>query len=188
MHHAFHLSTRTRISCIAIATVVLAVATAGPAPADPPSFDLGTPFPTVGNFHSVTLNGTDQLTSATIAPFTITDASGALAGWHVTMLVPALQNGTGADCAVGATASLAGGNLSMAAPIVTPADGLASMTGVTSSGYSDFTAPRTIISAAAGDGAGSYDVAPEILKLLIPANTLPGDYCTQATIAITSGP
>ena len=73
-------------------------------------------------------------------------------------------------------------------PVVSAADEQTSMTGVTSAGFTDFTTPRTIIAAAAGDGAGTYDVAPEILKLIVPADTIAGAYCTQATIAITSGP
>ena len=181
-----HLSTRTRILGVTIAAALVAVVTASPAPADPPGFDSG--VPTVGNFNPVTLNGTDQLTSATITPFVISDSSGALAGWNVTLVVPDFLNGTGADCATDATASIAGANVSMNAPVVTAADLTSSMTGVTAAGFTDFTTPRKIIAAAAGDGAGTYDVAPAIVRLIVPANTLAGTYCTQATIAITSGP
>src|ERR1700704_6686971 len=57
-----------------------------------PRFDTavagGTTFPTVGNFNSVTMNGTPQLTSASIAPFTVIDDSGTGTGWSVTLLVP----------------------------------------------------------------------------------------------------
>jgi hypothetical protein len=188
MQHASHLSTRTRIVGVAITAALLAVTTAGPATAGPPEFDGGAGFPTVGNFNTVTLNGTDQLTSASIAPFVIRDDSGTLSGWHVTLLVPNFQNGTGPDCSAGTTASIAGSNVSMNPPVVSAGDPLTSMTGVTSAGFTDFTTPRTVIAAAAGNGAGTYDVAPEILKLIVPANTLAGAYCTQATIAITSGP
>lgn len=171
-----------------IAAALLACSTATPAPADPPAFDAGAGLPTVGNFNPVTLNGTDQLTSATIAPFVIADNSGALAGWHVTLTVPNFRNGSGADCSVGATAAIAGANVSMQPPVVNAADILTSMTGVTSTGFTDFTTPRSIITASAGNGAGTYDVAPELLKLIVPANTLVGAYCTEATIAITTGP
>jgi hypothetical protein len=186
------MSTRTRIVGAAIAAgclaIAIAVATAAPAPAAPPEFDAGSGLPTVGNFNPVALNGTEQITSASIAPFVITDDSGALAGWHVTLFLPNFQNGTGAGCSVGATASIAGANVSMNAPVVTAGDAGTDMTGVTAAGFADFTTPRSIITAAAGNGAGIYDVAPGILKLIVPANTLIGAYCTQATIAITSGP
>ena len=171
-----------------LVTVAFVTATVSPAAAGPPAFDSGPGLPTVGNFHPVTLNGTDQLTSATIAPFAITDDSGLLAGWHVTLLVPNFQNGTGADCSVGATAAITGSNLSMNAPVVSAGDAQTDMTGVTAAGFTDFTTPRAIITASAGNGAGVYDVAPAILRLVVPANTLVGAYCTQATIAITSGP
>jgi hypothetical protein len=182
------LTTRTRIVGVVVAAALLTVSTARPAPADPPAFDSGAGFPTIGNFNPVTLNGTDQLTSASITPFAINDDSGALAGWNVTLLVPDFRNGTGPDCATGATASIDGANVSMKAPVVTAADAFTSMTGITASGFTDFTTPRKIIAATAGDGAGSYDVAPAVLKLIVPANTLVGAYCTEATIAITSGP
>ena len=188
MQHASHLYTRTRIAGFALAAALVAGATATSARADAPAFDAGSGFPTVGNFSPVTLNGTDQLTSASIAPFVLTDTSGTLAGWHVTLLVPNFQNGTGADCSAGATASISGSNVSMNPPVVTAGDALTTMTGVTSTGFTDFTTAQTIIAASAGNGAGTYDVAPEILKLIVPANTLTGTYCTQATIAITSGP
>jgi hypothetical protein len=188
MRNASHVLTRTRLVAIAVAALLVAFAPAHPATAAPPAFDDGIGAPTIGKFNPVTLNGTEQLTSASLAPFVIVDDSGALAGWHVTLVVPNFLNGTGADCSIGATAAIPGANLSMNAPVVTAADAQTDMTGVTSAGFTDFTTPRPIISAAVGDGAGTYDVAPQILKLIVPANVLVGDYCTRATIAITSGP
>ena len=192
MSNPSHLQTRgsprARLLAITACVAILALAITGPASAAPPAFDAGTGLPTVGNFNPITLNGTDQITSASIAPFVLTDDSGTLAGWHVTMLVPSFHNGTGADCTVGASASIDGANVSMNAPIVTAADGYTSKTGVTATGFTDFTMPRTIISAAAGDGSGTYDVAPALLNLIVPADAAAGAYCTQATIAITSGP
>jgi hypothetical protein len=182
------LPSTTRCVALAIAATFLALVTGGSASAAPPAFDSTPGYPTVGNFNPVTLNGTDQLTSATIAPFVLSDTSGTLSGWHVTLLVPSFHNGSGADCSTGATGVIAGSNVSMAAPVVTAGDAFTSMTGVTSAGFTDFTTPRTIISASAGNGAGTYDVAPSILKLIVPADSASGAYCTQATIAITSGP
>jgi hypothetical protein len=76
----------------------------------------------------------------------------------------------------------------MDAPVVTPADGGTSMTGVSVAGFTDFTSPRIIIDAAAGDGVGTYDVSPELVQLTVPSGTKVGTYCTLATIAIASGP
>jgi hypothetical protein len=188
MRNASHVFTRTRLVAVAIAAVLVAFTPVRPATADPPAFDAGFGAPTIGQFNPVTLNGTEQLTSASLAPFVIVDDSGSLVGWHVALVAPNFRNGTGGDCSIGATSSIPGANLSMNAPVVTAADAQTDMTGVTSAGFTDFTTPRTIIAAAAGDGAGTYDVAPQILKLIVPANVLVGDYCTSATIAITSGP
>jgi hypothetical protein len=158
---------------------------APPALADPPQFDT---FPTVGDFTPVTLNGTQQLSTATITPFIIDDGSGTLDGWNVTLTIPDLQNGTGQDCSTDATATLPAAGVTMDAPVVTPADGGTSMDGLTVAGYTDFTAPRIIIDAAAGNGAGTYDVSPELVQLTVPSGTKVGTYCTLATIAIASGP
>ena len=173
---------------VVVTAAILLVATACPAPADPPEFDPGTGIPTVGDFNPVALNGADQLTSATITPFVVTDTSGTLAGWHVSLQVPDLLNGTGPDCSTGATALIAGANISMDPPLVTAGDITTTMTGVTSAGFTDFTTARTIISAAIGDGAGTYDVSPAILRMVVPQDALAGAYCTEATLAITSGP
>ena len=159
-----------------------------PASADAPRFDVGAGLPTVSNFSPITLNGVAQMTTATISPFVVIDDAGTLAGWNVTLLVPAFHNGSGADCAVGATATIATTGLSMDAPLVAPADGSTDLTGVTSEGFTDFTTARKIVAADAGHGNGHYVVTPQLLKLPIPAVTLAGAYCTTATFAINSGP
>jgi hypothetical protein len=158
---------------------------APPALGYPPQFDT---FPTIGNFTPVSLNGTQQLSTATITPFIIDDSSGTVDGWNVTLTIPDLQNGTGQDCSTDATATLPGAGVTMYAPVVTPADGDTSMDGVAVAGFTDFTTPRIIIDAAAGNGAGTYDVSPELVQLTVPSGTAVGTYCTLATIAIASGP
>ena len=42
---------RTRLVAVIVAAALVALATASPAPADPPGFDAGAGFPTVGNFN-----------------------------------------------------------------------------------------------------------------------------------------
>ncbi len=176
---------RAKSSCILVVALVVLLATAVPAAAGP-QFVGGTP--TVGPFGAVTLNGMPQLTTATIDPFQVLDDSVTPAGWNVTLQIPDLQNGTGADCSTGATASIPGSNISMDAPAVAPADGLTSMTGVTSAGYTDFTSPQIIIDAQNGDGGGTYNVSPALVRLIVPDSTLAGTYCSVATLAINVGP
>ena len=171
---------------VAAAVVALVGALwATPAVADPPSFETD---PTIGDFGAVTLNGIEQLTTATVSPFIIADDSGALAGWNVTLTVPQFANGTGADCTTDSTATIPATSVAMSAALVTPADGLTNMAGVSSEPFTDFTSPQKIIVATVGNGAGRYAVTPALLRFEIPAYTRPGTYCTEATIAITSGP
>jgi hypothetical protein len=173
-----------RIVAAAVVAVVGAL-WATPAVADPPRFET---LPTVGAFGAVTLNGIAQLTTATVSPFIIADDSGTLAGWNVTLTVPQFANGTGVDCTTDATATIPATSVAMNAAVVAPADGLTVMTGVSSAAFADFTAPRKIIVATVGNGAGRYAVTPALLRFEIPEYVRPGTYCTQATIAITSGP
>jgi hypothetical protein len=176
---------RARRIVAAAAVAVIGALWAGPAVADPPSFETD---PTIGDFGAVTLNGIAQLTTATVSPFIIADDSGAFAGWNVTLTVPQFANGTGADCTTGATATIPATSVAMNAAVLAPADGLTNMTGVTSAPFTDFTSPRKIIVATVGNGAGRYAVTPALLRFEIPEYARPGTYCTQATIAITSGP
>jgi hypothetical protein len=147
-------------------------------------------FPVVQDFQPVTLNGTPQLTSAYIDPFTVVDDSGAQAGWHVTLTVPDLQDGTGQDCSTGATASVDATGTMMNPAVVRIATDDTSMTGVTSTGTTDFTTGQIIVAAADGAGMGTYTVSPQILKLIVPSQQAVGSgtFCTLATVAIATGP
>jgi len=155
-------------------------------------------YPTVGNFNSVTLNGTPQLTAAEIAPFTVIDDSGSGVGWSVTLHLP---NFTDA-----ATDVLSAAGAQMNAPVVAAANATSPMGGVWSNPVTDFTTAAKIVDADPTDtthnggaplgpdgvtkvaGMGSYLISPQILKLVVPANAKAGVYSTTATIAITNTP
>jgi len=175
-----------------------------------PRFDTDVPsgsYPTLSNFGTVHLNGTPQLTSATIAPFTVIDDSGAGVGWNVGVVIPDFSDGAGH--------TLAAAGVSMNAPTVVAGTGGSSMGGVSTHAFTDFTqsdntdpAYRKIVVADPTDavtnggaptvngvtvsGMGTYLVSPQIVKLIVPVNTyaVPGGttYSTTATIAIISGP
>ena len=182
-------SLSTRIVAVVAVSMLLSVLSAAPAIGDPRLDDgSGGSAPPISSFSPVALNGTPQLATASIAPFLVIDDSGTLGGWNVTLLVPTFQNGTGAGCGTGSTATIDATTLSMAAPVVSAADGLTSMTGVTSAGFTDFTTARKIVVADVGHGDGTYTVAPQILKLTVPASVYAGNYCTEATVSITTGP
>jgi hypothetical protein len=138
--------------------------------------------PTIGNFDAVTLNGNPQLTSLQIAPFTIIDATGAAAGWHVTLTVADLVN---------AGSTIAATQITTSPWTIAGAAG-SDTTGVVGEDYSatgtDFSTGQTVVDASATDGSGTYLVSPTILKLTVPVNALVGTYTSAATIAVTSGP
>ena len=160
-----------------------------------PHFDTqlgGLAAPLVGAFNNVTMNGTPQLTSAAIAPFTVVDATGSGAGWNVTVLIPNFTD-PGGDVVPAALAE-------MKAPVVAGANTDSVMGGISMHDNVGFTTAKQIITAdpAAGPlgpdgvthvaGMGTYLVSPQILKLVVPANAKAGVYSTTATIAIVDGP
>ena len=137
--------------------------------------------PAIADFSAATLNGTPQLTSVTVDPFTIVDATGSAAGWNVTLTVADLVN-------AGAGDTIAASNISMSAPVVTGA-GASSLTGVTGNASAGgFAAGEKIVIATAGNGLGTYLVSPRILKLTVPVTGQAGTYTSVATIAVNSGP
>jgi hypothetical protein len=145
-------------------------------------------FPLVNDFDNITLNGTPQLTVATIDPFVVVDDSGDLAGWNVTLTIPDFEDGTGAGCATDPDHTVDAAGISMNPPVVAAATGDTSMNNVAPAGFTDFTSAQKIIVADAGAGMGSYSVSPQLVKLVVPVSSAAGAYCTTATIAIASGP
>jgi hypothetical protein len=212
------MSMKKKLFAVATAAALFSVVSVGTASADQysnnstpgftvnagvgPRFDTavagGTTFPTVGNFNNVTMNGSPQLTSASIAPFTVIDDSGTGAGWHVTLLLPDFADVAG-DVIPAAGAQ-------MNAPVVAAGNANSLMGGVWSNPNGDFTAAKTIVDADPADlthnggapvgpdgvttvaGMGTYLVSPQILKLVVPANAIAGAYTSTATIAIVNVP
>ena len=145
------------------------------------NFDGGTPA--ISNFSGVTLNGTPQLTSLSVDPFTVVDATGSGDGWNVLLTIPDLSDGL-----LPTPHTIASSNISMVAPVVTAAT-TSSMTGVAGhASAGGFNAGEKIVTAALGDGEGTYLVAPRILKLTIPVTTFATAYTSAATIATVDGP
>ena len=213
------MSMKTKLFAAAAAATLLTAVSVGTASADGftntstpgftitagsgPRFDSavagGTTFPTVGAFNNITLNGSPQLTSASIAPFTVIDDSGAGAGWHVTLTLPDFTTGV-AGSVVSATGA------QMNAPVVAAGNATSPMGGVWSIPQGDFTTAKTIVEADPADvahnggapfasdgttlvaGMGTYLISPQILKLVVPANADAGVYTTTATIAIVNTP
>lgn len=139
------------------------------------------------NFSSVTLDGTDQTTTATL-PIDVGDNTGSGSGWNVTLTTT--QFTTGGDtpeslpttattvssvpeesCDEGATCTLATNDVSY--PYDVPAGSSATAT--------------EVFDAAANSGMGDQTVTPEF-TLAVPANTYAGTYTSTWTFSLTTGP
>ncbi len=135
--------------------------------------------PAIDDFTPVTLTGAPQLTSLTIAPFTIIDDTASFAGWHVLLTIPDLVNGA---------STIPASSITMDAPEV-QAVLPATMTGVTGNASSGgFAAGEKIVTATVGNGAGTYLISPAVVKLEVPVDARAGTYTSAALIAIVSGP
>ena len=162
------------------AVALVSAAALAAAPAHAGTLDFGPPGqPGISDFAPVTLNGTNQLTSLSIDPFSVVDTTGSGAGWNVLLTISDLANGSSV---------IPASSMAMDAPVVDPADG-ASMTGV--AGHptgGNLSTGEKIVTADTGDGEGSYLVSPGILTLTVPADATAGVYAGDATIAVVSGP
>ena len=169
-----------RLLPVLVALALFVAVLFGAAPASGGTLDFGPPGqPGVSNFAPVTLNGEPQLTSVSIDPFSVVDSTGSGAGWNVSLTVSDLVNG-------GST--IPASSIAMDAPNVVPSGG-ASMTGVAGHATTgNLASGEKIVTAAAGEGAGTYLVSPSILTLTIPPNATAGGYAGSATIAVVSGP
>jgi hypothetical protein len=221
------MSIRIKIFGAVAAAALLSVATVVPAHADQfnndstpgftvnagngPRFDTDVPtagiYPTVNDFGDVTMNGTPQLTSATIPPFTIIDDSGSGAGWNVTFTLPDFADTNANGNAVDASGA------SMNAPVLRAGTADSALGGVYTQSGVDFTAGVKVVIADPGNfnpggtdlvnhgngfapvvdgvnvaGMGTYLISPQIVKLVVPSNTHADDYQTTANFTIASGP
>ncbi len=171
---------RLRTLLFTLCTVAVVAPLVGPGAAGAGTLDFDPAgAPAIGDFSPVTLNGTAQLASLAIAPFTINDATASGAGWHVTLSIDDLVNG-------GATISASG--MTMGAPVVTPV-GLADITGVAGhAATGSLGAGEKIVTADIGAGVGSYMVSPQPVQVEVPANALAGTYTGAASLSVVSGP
>ena len=140
-------------------------------------------------FPSVTLNGTDQTTSASL-PLDIGDNTGSLAGWNVTATSTQFSDGSAGNtlptsavtvqaapsdaCDSGATCTLATEASSIAYPYTLPAGATAP-------------AATKIFDAQANSGMGDQTVTPDY-TLAIPADTAAGTYTSTWPFSLISGP
>jgi hypothetical protein len=136
--------------------------------------------PSASDFNAVTLNGTDQTTTANLATFSVTDATGTGAGWHVTAQ---------ASQFTGSGHTLDEGSLLMSEPTVS-ANGTGSPAPSIAPGpYTiDSASAAQIASAATDEGMGQYDFSATTLTLAVPADTYADTYNSTVTISVITAP
>ncbi|HEY7134844.1 MAG TPA: WxL domain-containing protein [Acidimicrobiia bacterium] len=176
-------------------TVVVAVAGAALLTSISPALGAGTlDFdppgpPTLSDFTPVTLNGSPQLSSATLTPFSVTDDTGSGAGWKLVFKMTQLTTGVH---------SLATGSVTMPAPVVVPASGNTATAPIVhdcagSSALDTAGGCRVAVAdpAAPGDGLGSpgtWLFSPKPLVLTIPNDVFVGTYSSTFTATLSTGP
>ncbi|MCU1429563.1 MAG: hypothetical protein JWL83_3563 [Actinomycetia bacterium] len=164
---------------LGIATLVVALL-AAPTAAGAGTLEFGGgTAPAISDFTGVTLNGAPQLTSLTVAPFSVNDTTLSGAGWNVTLSIPDLVN---------AGSTIPASTFVMGAPVVTASGGadITNVVGHASSG--NFAAGEKVVTAAVGFGDGTYLVSPKPVMVVVPINAIAGTYTSSATIAVVSGP
>ena len=140
--------------------------------------------PASASFPAVSLNGTNQSTTAS-AVFSPSDMTGSGSGWNVQGTSTTFTNGSGATLATTATqvtagsAVVASGNCSLPTnsigyPVTLPAAATAPT-------------PAKLYNAAANPGSGPSTLTLTF-KLTIPANARTGSYTSTWTFSIASGP
>ncbi len=140
----------------------------------------------VGNFATVALDGTAQLTTGLIVPFTVIDDRGTAAGWNVTVTVGDFAGTSGA--AQGASYSIPANTVVMDPPKVAGSDGQ-DTSGWTINGGVDFTGGVKVISALADQTSmGTFVVSPLPLRLTVPTNAYAGGYTSTTSVVLATGP
>ncbi|WEG13232.1 WxL domain-containing protein [Pullulanibacillus sp. KACC 23026] len=149
--------------------------------------DLGvTTDPTVGDFSSVTLDGSVQTTTASMGSLTVTDARGTGAGWNVVVSATPFKTSDSSH-------TLPTDSLSLASPTeVTPGTGSSDASTVTKkNGTIDNSAGLKLLSAAVDGGMGTYTVSfPDnaLTLTLNPKDVYAGTYTSTVAVTVTTGP
>jgi hypothetical protein len=133
------------------------------------------------DFGSIGLSGLDQTVDTQPAAWTGTDGRGNAAGWNVTLTATDFS-------ATGGTITVDNFKMKLDdVNVVTISGNTAPTSQATTYQPLDNTLPLTLLSAALGAGMGTYDFTPDG-RLIVPAESAPGDYEAFMTVSINSGP
>lgn len=133
------------------------------------------------DFGTVTLDGTDQtVTDQDSTNWSGVDPTGTGAGWHVTIAATDFVDGGNTIGVANFKAKLDDANINVVAGNTAPTSSIIAYTSLS-------TTAQTLLSAAVGNGMGSYNFVPDF-TLDVAASTYAGSYTSTVTVAIISGP
>jgi hypothetical protein len=142
---------------------------------------------TFNDFGGITLDGTDQTTTATWSIANVIDARGSGAGWNVSLALTQLAEYDAVGTSyVASGKKLATGSITVTtAPVVTAVSGSAAstVTPVTANTALDTGSAVTLLSAAVNGGMGEYSFSDLTATLAIPANAYAKTYKSDATVS-----
>jgi hypothetical protein len=178
--------------------------TLGPA-ADPPDLDInaGTlAFDPVDanrleslHFTDLTLNGSPQMAGVRVPPFSVIDATGSAAGWHLDITMGDLVK----PGAVNVGYTIPAADMSMTRPVVMDQEQPAAYNAVTRTNNPDITTSsvasfdstngNTIVSAAAvTETTGTFLVSLMPIRVVVPSDALAGHYDGSIQLDVISTP
>ncbi len=169
----------------ATASVALNV-TAPPAGAETASISIAGGSLALGtnpiDFGAIALTGIDQtVDTAPAPPWWATDARGTGSGWNITI------SSTDFSETGGGLITVDNFKMQLLGASIVTVSGNAPPTSQVTSYQPLGGAAAKLLSAGAGTGMGTYDFTPDA-RLIVPAETVPGDYQAFMTVSINSGP
>ncbi len=146
------------------------------------------------NFGAITLNGTQQTSTAAFSLANVTDARGTGAGWNVSLaLTPLAEYNTGSSAYVTGGKALAASSIKVTtAPVVSLVDSTSSpattITPVATTTALDTGSAVKLLDAAANGGMGTYSFSNLTATLTVPANAYAKTYKSDATVSLNATP
>jgi len=131
-------------------------------------------------FGILELTGLEQTIDTQPSPWTAADASGAGAGWNVTVSSTDFTSAGGTITVDNSKLQLLDANVSTVSGNTQPTSQVTSYQPLSGS-------PLAVLSAAVGNGMGTYDFTPD-MRQIVPADASPGSYEAFLTVSINSGP
>ncbi len=182
-----------RIKAFILATCIFTLMAPAAFAADPTNVtvsggSLSISNPAAADFAGVTLNGTAQTKTTSLATFTADDSRGSGAGWNVTAQATRFAEHDGTLYVV-AGKVLPTSSLTMSAPTVAANGTTSTPPSITAGPYTlDAGSAVKIASAAVDTGMGKYDFSATTLSLTVPASAYAKTYRSDVTITVASTP